>query len=403
MKIRTLAIIWVAASVAALTFAPPAAAKGVGDAINYVKARQGADGGFSEPDASPDGITTCWAMLAGTSTGQPVLEWQNGGAGPAAYLESQANALTKLPDIELYCLALAESGADPGDLGGKDLPAMIKSAAKEDGRIGASIHETCMGLTALASAGQEPPAGSVSWLLENQRADGGWGESDKVVVADTALAVEALVAQSQAEASVTDPAMKLLRQKMAADGGFPGESGKTDVQATATVMRAIYSAGQDPTSATWTFHGNNPVTFLDSMQAADGHYSYSKGTESEPTMTTSMAIPAVAGKHFPLTAPTVATGTGISDLGTTGAAMAPSSGPAARVQATRSRQATNISASGTASTNGGIGGLWLFLVMCSIYVVVLGIAALVAAKLYVPRAPGSVNAVQPPPWGGPQP
>jgi hypothetical protein len=401
MKKSALAIISITVVLAAIVAAAtPAGARGVADALSWIKARQGADGGFAEPDASPDGTTTCWAMLAGSSAGQSVLEWRNGGAGPAAYLESQAASLTKLPDIELYCLALAEAGADPADLAGKDLPALIRSALKADGRIGADIKETCMGLTALAAAGQEAPAKSTAWLLDRQRADGGWGESDKVVVTDTALAVEALVAQAQAEASVTDPAMKLLRQKMAADGGFAGESSKTDVQTTATVMRAIYAAGQDPTQAAWTFHGSNPVTFLDSMQAADGHYQYSKGTELEPTVTTSMAVPSASGKHFPLASAAASTGTGIRDLGATGAGIAPSSGPASRVQGARTRSAANMSASGSASSTGGIGGLWLFLLMCAVYIFALAIAALVAAKLYVPPAGKETPAAQEPPWQG---
>ena len=55
-----------------LLCAPLCLAKGAPDAINYIKARQGTDGGFAEPDAASDGTTTCWAMFAGASAGEQV-------------------------------------------------------------------------------------------------------------------------------------------------------------------------------------------------------------------------------------------------------------------------------------------------------------------------------------------
>lgn len=363
-----------------------APAKGVGEAINYIKARQTADGGFAEPDASPDGLTTCWAMLAGASAGQKVLDWKNGGVGPQTFLETQASSLTKLSDIETYALALAESGADPRNLGGKNLVALIKAAVKSDGQIGGTTAEHCWGLIALVASSESVPSKSASWLVEHQRADGGWGESDAVVVADTGLAVEALVGMGQAETSLVDPAMKLLRQKMAADGGFAGAIGGSNVQATGAVMRSVYAAGQDPGSSTWTFNGNDPVSYLDSMQAADGHYQYSKGVESQPSMTTAIAVSAAGGKHFPLNSASASSGQagGIRDLGATGAAMTPGARSETPVQSGTQQAAISGSASGDATASGGLGGLWLFLIMCAGYLIALVAAALIVAKLYVP-------------------
>jgi len=369
-----------------------AAAKGTAEALAYVKARQGLDGGFAEPGAASDTSTTCWAMLAGSAAGEQVLAWSRGGETPLKYLESQSASLVKLSDIELFTLALASAGADPRNFTGKDLVSLIESGVKSDGQIGSTVAEHCRGLLALASAKAKPAAASTTWLLQHQRTDGGWGENDAVLVQDTALAVEALVGLDMAEASVVDPAMKLLRDKIGSDGGY-GQKGVSNVDVTSTVVQAICATGQDPASEAWSFHGNSPAAYLQSMQAADGHYQYSKGTESQPAMTTATAVPASAGKPFPLPTQAAAAApveTKVHDLGTVGAGATPGrqgeSSARAQVPLTQEESIVTSNTGGSASTTGGIGGLWLFLIMCAAYIAALAVAALIAAKLYEPRA-----------------
>jgi len=362
----------------------PCAAKGTQDALKYVKARQGSDGGFAEPDAASDGTTTCWAMLAGSSTGEKVSDWKNAGKSPVDFLQTQAAGLTRLDDIELYTLALSEAGDDPRNFAGKNLVQLILAQVKTDGRIGDTIARHCWGLIALAAAGETTPPKSDTWLVEQQRADGGWGESDAVVVADTGLAVEALAGTGQLDETVSGQATKLLKSKLGPSGGFAGAKGAENSMLTASVMRAIYAAGQDPASSAWSFHGNTPVKFMESMQAADGHYQYSKGTESQPAMTTSIAVPADEGKSFPLAAETQgvdSTAGGVKDLGTQGAGIVPS--PAGPQQSSTATGAPTASASAVAHST--FSGLWLFLIICAVYIVALGVSALIAAKLYVPR------------------
>jgi len=390
--------------------APLCLAKGAPDAINYIKARQGADGGFAEPDAASDGTTTCWAMLAGASAGEQVAGWTNAGKSPVDFLQSQAAGLAKLDDLELYTLALAEAGADPRDFAGKDLVSLIAAQVKSDGRIGDTMAQHCWGLIALAAAGEAAPPKSDTWLVEHQRADGGWGESDAVVVADTGLAVEALTGIGQLDETASSQAMKLLKSKIGPAGGFSSGKGAENSMLTASVMRAIYAAGQDPASAAWSFHGNTPAKFLASMQAADGHYQFSKGTESQPAMTTSIAVPADGGKHFPLQAETAGVDTtsgGVKDLGTQGAGIVPAADTRQKTPAATGTPA----ASASASAQSTFSGLWLFLIICATYVLTLAIAALVATKLYQPpdvsgTPPGLTYPQQvppPPDWPPPGP
>src|SRR5450759_101852 len=346
--------------------AVPAAATGAASAVGYLKARQGADGGFAEPEASSDVTTTCWALLAGTSAGEKAMGWTNGGVDPLKFLESESGSLSRLGDMEMVALALAEAGGDPRNLAGKNLVALIEAHAK-DGKMGGTIAEHCWGMLALTAAKEKLPDNSEGWLVANQRADGGWGESDSVVVADTALAVEALAGTGSAENSVTDSALKFLRSKMGADGGFAGPTGGSNSQLTASSVRAASAAGEDADSGRWSAGGNSPVKFLGSMQAADGHYAYSRGVESQPAMTSAMAAVGASGKYFPLAAATSQEqgATGTHDLGATGAGMVPAQASSGSTPAPGTNGIVGkAEASGTASASGS-GGLLLFLIVCA--------------------------------------
>ena len=386
-----------AALVICLAAGSPVFAKGAADAVAYIKARQQTDGGFAEPDAASDPTSTCWAMLAGAAASEQVKDWKNSGKSPVDFLASKAGDLTKLDDIELTSLALSEAGADPRNLAGKNLVSLIVAQVNSDGRIGDSAAQHCWGMIALLAAGEAMPSKSAGWLLENQRADGGWGESDAVVVADTGLAIEALAGIGQLDQKVVSPALKLLKSKIGPAGGFSSGKGPQNTMMTASIMRAIVAAGQDPSSDAWSFHGNTPVMFIDSMQTADGHYQYSKGVESQPAVTTSTAVPADLNKSFPLNATPAAVNTssgGVHDLGTTGAGIIPA--PATQASEPGSQRSTGVpAATGAASAQATFSGLWLFLIVCAVYVVTMAIAALIAAKLYQP-APAQPASVYPP-------
>jgi hypothetical protein len=280
--------------------------------------------------------------------------------------------------------ALASAGGDPRNVSGRDLVALIKANVSRDGRIGAGVIEHCWGILALASAGETVAAPSIEWLVGQQRTDGGWGDSDAELVRCTALAVEALVAAEEASGRQVEAALGLLRGKLNPDGGFGGTAGGSDAQATASVMRAIYAGGGDPASGDWQFEGNDPLSYLEALQAGDGHFKYSGGAESQPVMTTAMAIPALEGEYFPLLSALEADsseaggpGSTAADLGTAGAGAETAGGANGSGENAGARGAYR-QVSGALAGGTGPGGFWVFLVACGVYaMLVLALALLI--------------------------
>jgi hypothetical protein len=380
---------------------------GVNEGISYLKARQNPDGGFSEPGEGSSGVLTSWTILAGLSSIKDPSGWDAVRQAAVKNIYLSANELTGLVDIELYTLALSEAGADPRNVSGKNLVSLVNAHVGDDGMIGKSLDEHCWGIISLVVAGEKVQVKSTGFLAAKQREDGGWGDSDADIVRQTALSVEALVAAGEADADIIKKALKFLRDRMGSDGGFVGASKASDAPLTATVVRSIYAAGDDPASPSWTFEGSSPITFLNSLQAPDGHYEYSSGVESQPAMTTAMVLPALAGKHFPLSAKgakallTVKEGEGkpIHDLGTAGA-KAEAGAPQANAEKGPASSSTQTAVQGQESaltgSNGAsagafgrkatwFSGLWLFLIVCTAYVVILLAAGLVAGKIASPK------------------
>ncbi len=126
----------------------------------------------------------------------------------------------------MIALAITEAGGDPRNAAGIDLVSLGKANIASNGKIGADIAEHCWGIIFLSAAGETVPAKCTEWLVQQQRQDGGWGESDKVLVQDTGLAIEALTATGEKTQDKLDAAIKLLRGRINSDGGFKGPSGR---------------------------------------------------------------------------------------------------------------------------------------------------------------------------------
>lgn len=267
-------------------------------AVQYLKSNQAQDGGFSEPGEASNIRSTCWAILGILAVGEDPKALVNNGIGPVEYLNAKAGGISEIEDYELILLAYTAEGGDPHNVAGLDMVSIVKSFEGKDGKIGDSVSQHCMGVLSLLSAGEEASSKWGEWIVQNQRSDGGWGEADAII--ETALAVETLVALDEGSNEIIKPAMKYLRDNLNGDGGFSGKSGGSDSQTTSFVIRAINAVGDDPASESWSFQGNNPLSFMNSTQKSDGHFLFSVEVDSEPTLTTGLALLGIAGKYFPL-------------------------------------------------------------------------------------------------------
>jgi hypothetical protein len=174
-----------------------------------------------------------------------------------------------------------------------------------------------MALLALAAAGQTD-ADAVAWLKGEQCADGGWmgnrpeaapcpafdmstfvGEDSN----GTALATQALVALG--EMPDHDP-LEFLATTQNADGGFAFVPGfDSDANSTALAIQALIAAGEDLVE--WAKPNGAPEAFLLGLQlgnppeATAGAFAFQGAkTLVANAFATVQAVPALAGKAFPL-------------------------------------------------------------------------------------------------------
>jgi prenyltransferase beta subunit len=150
---------------------------------------------------------------------------------------------------------------------------------------------------------------ATNYLRGLQQSDGGWewipgGFGSGTDTNSTALALQALVAAGESPtATAVISGLQYLKMAQNNDGGFPYDPDSpwgtdSDVNSTAYVVQAIYSAGQDPT--TWTISATNPISYLLDLQLANGSFEWQPGTGAN-LFSTQQAIPALLGRFDPLT------------------------------------------------------------------------------------------------------
>ncbi|MFC6238839.1 prenyltransferase/squalene oxidase repeat-containing protein [Longivirga aurantiaca] len=186
------------------------------------------------------------------------------------------------------------------------------------------VFRQSLSLLAFVSAGEEPPAEAVAWLLDQQCADGGFQayrsdtsapctESDPVNYVgedsnSTALASAALTVLGELDAA--DAALGWLESAQNADGGFPYFLGGTsDVNSTAIALLATNAVGLSPSQVT---NGSaSAADYLTSLQVGcpgaatdeDGGFAYadfSAGTANDSA--TVQAALAITGAALPFVA-----------------------------------------------------------------------------------------------------
>lgn len=364
----------------------------VSSGLSFLKGNQVSDGGFAEPGESPLPGTTCRAVLGIRASGQDPAGWAGAGGNPYDYLNKQAGAVSDLIDIELYVLAFTSAGADPRNVAGVNMVSRIVSKKGDNGRIGEDLYEHCMGVISLVSAGEEIDPECSEWIFNNQRSDGGWGDSNST--RDTAVAIEALAAIGEGDSKEVKNGIDYLKENMNADGGYSASGEISDCQTTSEVIMALNAAGENPQSESWTDQGVNPVDFLNDSQEEDGHFKYSDGVEIEPVKTTAMVLPAINGNALPLKASGSEGLQKVNDYGTLGAGLKKGSGDekswAQSFEEGGESAAENGSpgrseAGYTGNKVNQLNNLWFLMIIAISYIIALVLSGVIVRSIMTPR------------------
>jgi hypothetical protein len=297
------------------TVSPAFAAADVDAALEYLRTQQNDDGGFGS-GFSPDSTlgSTADALLAILAAGAVPAAFDQDGNTPVTYLQAHAPSATTGGDLSKLILAAVAAGENPREFGGVDSVAKLEGMIGADGLIGGEADtfvSHVLAVLALASVERPVPAGAVAHIEAAQQEGGSWawdGSSETAGDTNTtAFALEALVA---AGAAADDGAVTLALAYYEGiqndDGGWPYQNPSdygtaTDTNSTAVTIQALVAVGQDPAGEVWTSAaGNTPLMALESLQNESGAFAWQAAIPDDNLLATVQALPALAGKAFPL-------------------------------------------------------------------------------------------------------
>lgn len=292
---------------------PALAATGTQAALDYLQTQQNADGGFGS-GFSPESTvgSTADAVFAIIAAGAPPSSFDQDGNTPLTYLADHAATVDNAGDLAKLILAIVAAGENPRTFGGVDSVARLEGMAGSDGRFltqNDTFFSHILAVLAVASVERPLPEGAVAAIKDAQQETGAWAwDGSASTDADTnttAFAVQALVAAGEPTSSeAITGALDYYRSIQNADGGWPYQSPSsfgtdTDANSTALTIQALIAAGQDP--AAWTSgEGNDPVSTLEAFQNESGAFAWQAAVPDDNLLATVQALPALAGKAFPL-------------------------------------------------------------------------------------------------------
>ncbi len=294
---------------------PVLAAADMTAALDYLGTQQNADGGFGS-GFSPDSTlgSTADVVLAIVAAGGDLATFDQDGKTPLTYLEANTSTATSGGDLSKLILAAIAAGENPRNFGGVDSVAKLEGLFDAGGRIGGETDtfvSHTLAVLALSSAQRPIPEAAADYIKTAQQENGSWAWDGTADTAgdtnSTAFAVQALVAAGE------DPTGDAVANALAyykgiqnEDGGWPYQNPTeygtaTDANSTAVTIQAIIAAGQDPAGADWTVGENNPVAALEALQNESGAFAWQAAMPDDNLLATVQALPALAGKAFPLT------------------------------------------------------------------------------------------------------
>jgi hypothetical protein len=223
------------------------------------------------------------------------------GNSPIDYLRREGKHLRDTGDLERTILALAGAGLDPRRFAGQDLVAKLRDARGGNGSWSGQVNLTAYGVLALEAAGAgQGNGGSARWLARSRADDGGWSfiaDADRGDADSTGAALQALAAVG-GNAGAISSGVSWLRREQQAGGGFElAAGGGVNAQSTAWAAQGLVAAGADPGRV--RSGGRSVLDYIASVQAADGHYRYSRSSDQTPVWVTSQAVMAAGRTSFP--------------------------------------------------------------------------------------------------------
>jgi hypothetical protein len=183
-----------------------------------------------------------------------------------------------------------------------------------DGRIGGEADTFVahpLAVLALVSAQRPIPVSAVEYMKAAQQENGSWAWDGTAETAGdtntTAFVVQALVAAGEAPSNeAVAKALVYATSIQNEDGGWPYQNPSeygtaTDSNSTAVTTQAVIAAGQDPAGPEWTLDGTaTPIGALEALQNESGAFAWQASMPDDNLLSTVQALPAVAGKAFPL-------------------------------------------------------------------------------------------------------
>jgi prenyltransferase beta subunit len=296
--------------------------------VRYLQDVQSLDGGFGgTAGAKSDSMFSAWVALALAAAGiNPQDQKRPGGTDVYSYLtshydqavaEGECAPVACTTALERELMVVNASGTSPHDFGGIDLVAELIARADEGGAFPhepgglPGVNDTIFAIFALAPiqepAAQGPIQRAADWIEAAQHDSGGWhwdltSAIDEVDM--TGAAIQALAAAGRRHGQAVSDGLEYLRRAQNPDGGFPAQPGNpaSNVASTAWAAQAIWAAGENPES--WrTPAAAEPLGFMESLQAPDGHILWKQDADSFGVWMTAYVTPAFTGHYWPIPAP----------------------------------------------------------------------------------------------------
>jgi len=277
-------------------------------ALKYLDHFQNVDGGFGgAPHQSSSPLYTGWATLGIAAAGTNPRDVRHGKRNVITYMRRHVPKPKDVGGLERTILMLHASGVSQRNFGRHNLVAELIALRKPDGSWEELVDHTSFGILALRAGGMSPKAlrTSALWLMRQQNADGGFGFATKGGSSDaddTGSTLQALASVGWRHRVATRRALAYLRKTQNADGGFGQmNADSSNAQSTSWAVQGIVAAGANPAALRRNRH--TPISYITSLQQANGAVRYSRTSAQTPIWVTAQALTALARNPFPVKAP----------------------------------------------------------------------------------------------------